>query len=774
MSDETKRGARNNQGDKARIEKIRSAAKDIHDTTMEMMPDEEMPPADEMLRGQPMKGAEDMDADETPVITGPVRAIKAGDDWVLDVLGVPFGGPNGGKDSDGEYFSAQTKLYLDRYTPVPLYYHGYDENGRPHGEPQVLGKTVSHTVKNDGVWFRVILDKASVYAARVWEAAQKGIARASSGSIAHLVRKAADGHLLQWPAVELSIFDAVGKRQPANQYAVAMPAAKAVYDLAGLTLPDDIEPAPEASATGATAQKAAASETAAQPNHHSNGVTEMTEQEILALVEKRLAEAEAARQAAVKAEQDRQAEITAAAEAAAETMRVKMQAEVDAAKAEAAQGRRLEGGEGAPYIKRFANLDKFDDLEPADLAFAYGVLKSAKRGGHSQEGPSDDLRKALAIGLLEAKNTNGEYNAAKRQMAHDLKGVALKANELNQSTLATYGDEWVGVTYSTSLWQRIILPTSIPGRIPTLTVPQGSESIIIPVQSTAPTFYKVAQATAQASNPGPITETLTTSKMATTNQTLTVSKLGAASQYTGELEEDSFIPWAAELRQALTTEAQIVLEHIIIDGDTDASASTNINDIAGTPAATDAFLLFNGFRKLALITNTANKRDAGALGVEDYLETVKLLGVSGTNAVDRNMVSFIIDNPTMWATSVLTEVKNQDYTRAALTLDGGRVSRLWGYEVINSPYMHRVNQDATYGLKVNDAGKVDQDTAANNTKGAILAVRWDQWRLGYKRQITFEIERFPRADATSVVAMMRVGMVYRDTDASAISFNVTV
>ena len=44
-----------------------------------------------------------------------VIAIKSGDAWELDVLGVPYGGPNNGRDSDGEHFSAQTKLYLDKY-----------------------------------------------------------------------------------------------------------------------------------------------------------------------------------------------------------------------------------------------------------------------------------------------------------------------------------------------------------------------------------------------------------------------------------------------------------------------------------------------------------------------------------------------------------------------------------------------------------------------------------------------------------------------------------
>jgi hypothetical protein len=779
-----KLGRRNNRSDKDRIRTIRKQARDIEAVTKEMEPDDEDAPPDLIQPGDtPVKG-EGMEGEsiETPVILGTVRAIKAGDDWTLDVLGVPFGGHNGGKDSDGEYFSASTNLYLDRYTPVPLYYHGFDENGRPHGEPQVLGKTVSHEKRADGWWFRVVLDKTSDYAKRVWEAAKQGIARASSGSIAHLVRKTADGHLTHWPAVELSIFDAVGTRQPANQYAVALPVMKAVYAQAGLTLPDDIEPEPEtepqATVTGATAQKTEAAETkeaAPTTKPSSNGVLKMTPEELQALIDKRLAENEKVRADAAKAEKDRQEEEAARTAAAVKAETDRMQILVDEAKQDTAPARRLNDGEGAPYVAKFANIAKFDNLEPADMAFTYGVLKAARRGGHSQEGPSDDLRKALAIALVEDKSTEGEYTAAKRAMYTDLaaKGVGMKANEINQSTLANYGDEWVGVTYSTALWRRIIQPTSIVGRLPTLTVPQGSESIIIPVESTPPVFYKVAQATAQAANPGPMTETITTSKMGTANQTLTVAKMGAASQYTGELEEDSFIPWAAELRQSMTQEAQATLEHVVIDGDTDASATTNINDIGGTPAATDIFLLFNGFRKLALVTNTANKVSVGTLTPADFLSIVRLMGLGGTNAIDRSKVSFIMDVHSHWTAMQLPEVLTRDVFSAP-TIEGGTLTSMWGYQTLVSAYMHRANQDATYGLKAQTDGKIDLDTAADNTTGAILAVRWDQWRLGYKRQITFEIERFPRADATSVVAMMRVGMVYRDTDASAIGYNVTL
>jgi hypothetical protein len=81
---------------------------------------------------------------------------------------------------------------------------------------------------------------------------------------------------------------------------------------------------------------------------------------------------------------------------------------------------------------------------------------------------------------------------------------------------------------------------------------------------------------------------------------------------------------------------------------------------------------------------------------------------------------------------------------------------------------------AAYKLKANSAGKIDVDTEANNAYGAILAVRYDQWLLGWKRRVTVETERFAESDSSQIVVMMRVGLINRDTAASAIGYNVTV
>ncbi len=440
-------------------------------------------------------------------------------------------------------------------------------------------------------------------------------------------------------------------------------------------------------------------------------------------------------------------------------------------KAEFAKANRLPWNEekGEVNVAKYSDLWKYDDLGVGDQAFMVGLLQEAHRVGHSRGGATESAMKALAIKIVEDKTP--ETNAAKHAMK--MLGMPMKTNDLNQSTLANYGDEWVGQTYSRDLWEKIRLQANVAARIPSVVVPQGSESIIIPVDGAAPTFYKVAQATAQDSNPGPITRTVTTSKKGTAQKTLSVVKMGASTYYTGELEEDSLIPWAAELRSDMQKEGAEVLDSICIDGDTELSITTNINDIAGTPAGTESFLLFDGFRKSALVTTTANSRDGGAFEINDFLETLKLMGIAGKNAVDIKMTAFIVDLWTHWKALELAQVLTQDVF-ANPTIKEGKLIEVFGREIIASANMHRANQDATYGLKANSAGKLDLNTPANNTKGAILGVRWDQWRLGFKRMMTFETVRVPSADATEITALMRVGMIQRDTEASAISYNLSI
>jgi hypothetical protein len=215
------------------------------------------------------------------------------------------------------------------------------------------------------------------------------------------------------------------------------------------------------------------------------------------------------------------------------------------------------------------------------------------------------------------------------------------------------------------------------------------------------------------------------------------------------------------------------LEHAVIDGDTQTS-NVNINTAGGTvPVSTgtnrDLYLMFDGFRKLAIITNAANSRAGGALDEDDYLETMWLMGTAGLSGSDLAQSVFIVDPNVYKASLKLSSLKTKDVWSNA-TLEKGVLTSLWGYGLMASWFMHYKSTVR----KANSAGEVDQDVVANNAYGSILGVRKDQWKFAYKRQMTIETTRLAAADAYEIVAWARVGLGYRDTEASAITYGITV
>jgi hypothetical protein len=655
-------------------------------------------------------------------------------EWVLEVLGNPWG-----RDTHGERFSERTNFHADKFgLPVVVYYHGFGTDNKPMGEPEYIGVTVGREVKSDGVWYRVILDKAKEFAKRVWEAAQKGMARASSGSANHLVRKSFDGEILHWPVVELSVFDidpAAG-RVPAHSYAVALPAVKALYQQAGKDLPDIV------------------------------GGRFVEEDEIKKLVSDGVnaalaAERKAAEdaQAAAKAEKDRLDE-------AVKAERLKWEQE-------AAAGRRLPDGQGgiagAPAHLKFADVARYDGLSFEDQVYLIGLVNS--RPGYRA---SEAAYKAAYIKASEAKNSPsaGAMVAAAKAAGFDLgdAAIAAKANELVHSTQTGYGDEWVGIGYSNQLWGAVRAPTTIAAMIPEIVIPQGSEGVYDPLEGADPLFYKVAETKDINTTTGRPDATIPASKAGSERTLHTTTKIAGRVIYSGEMEENALIPVATQLRAQMDTASSEALEHVIIDGDTATAATTNINDIAnaGAQGATVLFTSFDGFRKLALVTNTSNSRDGGVLDENDFLETFRLMGVAGLLGSDVMKAIAIIDANVRWKILQLAAVKSRDVFLNA-TIENGELTAVYGYKIHTSYMMHR----ASAKRMANATGKIDS-TDANNTKGAILGVRPDQWKLARKRRVTFESSRWPEADSNQIVISMSAGLKPRDIEAAAISYNLTV
>jgi phage head maturation protease len=660
--------------------------------------------------------------------TTAVKILEQADDTVVvGGYGVIFGG----RDLEGETFTPDTDYQLGR-VPVKAVYYDHTKNDAVQ---HVIGQTIEERIDDVGIWVQAQLDRATAYAEEVIKLIEAGALGWSSGSVAHLTRRSG-GVIKSWPVYEYSLTPT-----PAEPRTVGVARLKALVES---------DPALKAMlaevAQDSDGQEAAAGEDETPTIIEPNEDKKMTEE---------VKEINNVYQAppAVTLE-----EIKALVQPLAERLQaIENKPQPAPAVAE----------KSAPNVILDTKHWKYDNVGAGDIAFLIETLASAKRNGRSRRGVSDAAYKALAM-RLESEEVRD--SAPLQVAATAMKMAGVKANEIAQSTLANYGDEWVGVAYSGQLWEAIRHETFVLNNLPQMEVPAGAESVVIPLEGTDPTWYKVGQSSGISANPGGVvTNTVTASTMGTDNQTMTLAKLGARVLWTGEMEEDSVLPYVPQLQRQLVVSGSEYVEAAVIDGDTATGASTNINAIDTTPTGYEYFLTVNGFRKSPLITTTANSRDGAALTVEDWLETVKLMGSAGKNALDRNKVAFIIDPSTHWKALQLAEFKTQDVFTGA-TIEGGLLTKVWGYPQYLSAHMCKISGT---GLS-NAAGAVDADTAGNNTKGQILAVRWDQWLFGWRRRMTIETTRVAAADATEIVALMRFGLTQRDTEASAISFNLTV
>jgi len=692
-----------------------------------------------------------------------IKTVKAVGDWKLEVLGVPFGSTSD-KDSDGQWFDADTAVHEDKYPTIPaVYYHGRDPQGRPMAEPEYFGTAKHVRTDKQGHWYEVVLDKTKELAQRVWDAAKQGIARASSGAAPHLVRIDQSGRIKEWAVVELSIFDAIGERQPANKHAVAIPMMKAMYQQAGIELPIEIQP--EATGNGA------ADKTNLKSNLGEITMSEKAEYKVEGVLN--MEAMEAAVQSAVADEMEKRDAAQKAAKAQIEQIEAEAEkranAKLEEYKAEAAKARRLLDYDGvAPYATQF-NDRKFDNYSAADLALTAAVLQSRDKP------VSSALIKSMALKTITEKPVTSARDEDLRYIksampARLLDENALKAAEVMATSDSGNGAEWVATLYSPEIWRTIRHDGGIVSKIPSGVIGDGYNNEYIPLEDADPTWYTVPEVTATDSTMLTPVPTIPASKAGTGQKNIALTKKGARTIYSGELTEDSIVPFASQLREQLGISGAELMEAWVINADSEAGATTNINTIGGTPAATDWFLGGNNFRKLALVTNTANSRSAlGALMIEDYMETMRLMGVAGLAAADPSKVSFITDPNVLYASMNLPEVKTRDVFSAA-TIENGFLKRAYGVEIMPSWQFHR----GATGLKASTAGKVDLNTQGNNTTGAILCVRWDQWKLKYKRRMTVELTRMANSDSWEIVALARFGMGYRDTEASAISYNVGV
>lgn len=131
---------------------------------------------------------------------GPLAVKSSGDVYTLAGYGVVYGG----RDIEREYFTPETDFWLDTFKGIRwpvLYQHGANE----HLGKSRLGEVVDRFSDEVGLFLRTEIRKAHEYAEAVASLASEGLLGYSTGSVSHLMEKAADGRILTWPIVEVSL-----------------------------------------------------------------------------------------------------------------------------------------------------------------------------------------------------------------------------------------------------------------------------------------------------------------------------------------------------------------------------------------------------------------------------------------------------------------------------------------------------------------------------------------------------------------------------------------
>jgi hypothetical protein len=142
------------------------------------------------------------------------------------VLGLPYGGPNAGKDSQGQFFSPMTD-FMDGVidNPPVMYTHG-TQNGF---EPEPVGRVKGRWYDRRGGWFKVALDPQSPRYPQLIEANNAGTLRASTGAVPASYSTSPNGHIDTWLVGELSLVDMRDGYRPINGYAITK-AEPVVFD----------------------------------------------------------------------------------------------------------------------------------------------------------------------------------------------------------------------------------------------------------------------------------------------------------------------------------------------------------------------------------------------------------------------------------------------------------------------------------------------------------------------------------------------------------------
>lgn len=412
-------------------------------------------------------------------------------------------------------------------------------------------------------------------------------------------------------------------------------------------------------------------------------------------------------------------------------------------------------------------------LSAGDVEFLYDLEESLRgqrrvNGSGVYEGPSEELRNTFAaisrayylpqeevqridkraIDNLFPRIPLGWFYGRDRELAAKgmwyLTGAYQNAIRAMDSSESGYGAQLIGAQYVAELWEAARRESRVFSLIDTFEM--TDPTAYLPVEVDFPELLYVSESTTSSAT------NYSTSKTGSQRVAVTAKKFVIHQMWSGELEEDSIIPFIPFLRR----QAQLSLAHycdsLVLNGDTTNAATGNINLDDADPDDTKHYLAFDGIRHVGLVDNTNNQKDlAGAITFDALLQARGRM-VDATRFVDwghptdPNDLVYVAEVDTADRIALLDEFITVDKFGANATVLTGQVGRIGQHPLIVSMAMPKTEAD----------GKVST-TAGNNVKGQVVVFNRRGFKVGWRRRVRIETERLPATDQTRIVYSLRLG-----------------
>jgi len=412
-------------------------------------------------------------------------------------------------------------------------------------------------------------------------------------------------------------------------------------------------------------------------------------------------------------------------------------------------------------------------LTVSDVEFLHDLMTSQagqprKRGG-VHPGPSEELSRTFeaisharylpmdkvreidksAIDDVFPRLALTEFHGRDRELAAngrwELTGAYQAAIRAMDTAESGYGAQLVGAQYVGELWEA---PRALGKIFPLLSsFEMQHPTSYLPVEVDIPEMLYVSESVANNSaNYGTV-------KTGSNRVQVDAKKFVIHQMYSGEMEEDSLIPFVPFLRRQAALSVAHYSDSLVYNGDTTNAGTGNINLDDADPADTKHYLALDGIRHAALVDNTNNATNVGGALTLAKIQAQRGLMVDRTNLVDwghpvsADDLVHIADTDTADRLALLDEVLTVDKYGAGATVHNGEVARLLGNPLISTIAAPKTEAD----------GKVST-TPANNVKGQLTSFNRRGFAVGWRRRIQVETERLPGSDQTRIVLSLRLGM----------------